>query len=147
MTGRTHSRRTVLTTGAAVAGTAFGAAALTACSGEDSSPGGNDQPDGSVSPGTELASLDDVPVGSATSVTTPDGQEAILSRRAENEVTAFSAVCTHQGCTVVAEQSELRCPCHNSTFDPFTGAVRGGPAEAPLPGIEVAIEGDRIVTR
>lgn len=145
MTGHAHSRRTVLTTGAAVAGAALGTAALAACSGEGREPG-DGQPQTTVPKGTRLAALDDVPVGSATSVTTPDGREAILSRRSENEVAAFSAVCTHQGCTVVPEQSQLRCPCHNSTFDPFTGAVREGPADAPLPAIEVAIEGNGIVT-
>lgn len=143
MTGHAHSRRTVLATGAAVAGAALGAGALAGCAG-GSQQGDDQQPP--LPKGTRLASLDEVPVGSATSVTTSDGREVIVSRRAEDEVAAFSAVCTHQGCAVVAEESQLRCPCHNSTFDPFTGAVRGGPADAPLPAVEVTIEGNGIVT-
>ncbi|EHK83195.1 Rieske (2Fe-2S) protein [Saccharomonospora azurea] len=144
MTGQAHSRRTVLTTGATVAGAALGTAALAACSG---GPGGEKSPQTSVPKGTRIASLDDLGVGSSMSVTTPDGRKAIVTRTAKDEVTAFSAVCTHQGCTVVPEDSPvLRCPCHNSTFDPATGAVKGGPADAPLPEIGVAIKGNDIVT-
>ncbi|TMZ40388.1 Rieske (2Fe-2S) protein, partial [Klebsiella pneumoniae] len=103
MTGRTHDRRTVLTTCAAVAGVALGGTALTACAGGNSREASQSQP--SVAKGTELAVLDDIPVGSAVSVTTPDDQEIIVSRRTENEVVAFHAICTHQGCTVLAEES------------------------------------------
>ncbi|EID52594.1 Rieske (2Fe-2S) protein [Saccharomonospora xinjiangensis] len=143
MNGHAHSRRTVLTTGAAVAGAALGTAALASCSGGGPGQGGQSQP---APKGARLAGLDEVPIGTARPVTTPDGHKIIISRRSENEVAGFSAVCTHQGCTVAPEPEQLRCPCHNSLFDKFTGAVRGGPADAPLRPINVAIEGDDIVT-
>lgn len=147
MTGRTHNRRTVLTTtGAAVAGAALGGTALAACAGGASQNAAQSQPN--VTKGAELATLDRIPVGSTISVPSPDNQDVniIVSRPAEDEVVAFLAVCTHQGCAVLAEQSRLRCPCHNSTFDPFTGDAQGGPAYGPLPRIDVTIDGERVVT-
>lgn len=143
MSERTHTRRAALTRTAVVAGTALGTAAVAACATRDqTAPSAPRQ----LPKGTPLATTEEVPVGSAASVTTEDGQEVIVSRRTADEVAAFSAVCTHQGCTVRAERSRLHCPCHNSVFDPFTGAAREGPARAPLPAIDVRMDGDRIVT-
>jgi thiosulfate dehydrogenase (quinone) large subunit len=50
---------------------------------------------------------------------------------------AFSAICTHAGCTVGFDKSAERfvCPCHGSEFNATTGAVLQGPAELPLPRI------------
>ncbi len=50
---------------------------------------------------------------------------------------AYSKICTHLGCPVglyLAATHELRCPCHQSTFDVLDGAVPVyGPASRPLP--------------
>ncbi|MFF5988719.1 QcrA and Rieske domain-containing protein [Prauserella flavalba] len=148
MTAQSHTRRTVLTTGAAVAGAAAGTVALAACGGgeTESPPTQGGQPSSAAPAGQRITALSDVPVGGATAVTTPDGQDAIVSRRGQNEVAGFSAVCTHQGCKVAPEGAELVCPCHGSRFDAFTGAVRNGPATEPLPAIKVAIEQGQIVT-
>ncbi|MGP4020688.1 Rieske (2Fe-2S) protein [Saccharopolyspora sp. 5N708] len=142
-----HTRRSVLVTGGAVAGAALGAVALTACGG-DAAPGGSaPAPAAPPAPaGQNLAALDAVPVGSAVAVTVPGGQQAIVSRRDENAVAGFSAACTHRGCPVAPQGTELRCPCHGSVFDAFTGAVKGGPAEAPLTAIPVRVENGQIVT-
>lgn len=157
MTAQPHTRRAVLTTGAAVAGAAVGTVALAACGSEDisaGSDGGADATNGqtSAAPGSSAPSgeavtaLSDVPVGSATSVTTPDGEEAIVSRKSETEVAAFSAICTHQGCTVTPEGADLKCPCHGSLFDAFTGEAKNGPATESLAPINVKIENDQVVT-
>lgn len=154
MTAQSHTRRTVLTTGAAVAGAAVGSAALAACGSEEpgsaagnGQSGATSQAPGSAAPsGRPIAALGDVPVGSAKAVTTPDGQEAIVSRQTDTEVAAFSAVCTHQGCAVKPEGADLTCPCHGSIFDAFTGEVKNGPATEPLPAINVKVEKDQIVT-
>jgi cytochrome b6-f complex iron-sulfur subunit len=59
---------------------------------------------------------------------------------------AYSAVCTHQGCTVAYQGGELACPCHGSVFDPANGAaVVAGPAPRPLPEIPVKVEGGEVV--
>ena len=52
---------------------------------------------------------------------------------------AFSAVCTHAGCTVNYSSSELVCPCHNGYFSAVNGSVLGGPPPRPLPeyGIQI----------
>lgn len=143
MTSQSHTRRTVLASGAAVAG----GAALAACGGGDSTSGGDTGGAAKPNPpaGEPLAKLADVPVGDSKAVTTPDGAEAIVSRKSETAVSGFSATCTHQGCTVAPAGAELKCPCHGSVFDAFTGEVKNGPAEQPLPKIAVRIDQDSIV--
>lgn len=57
---------------------------------------------------------------------------------------AFSKVCTHAGCPVgLYEQAfeELLCPCHQSMFDIYTGAMPiFGPAPRPLPQLPLYID-------
>ena len=52
---------------------------------------------------------------------------------------AFSAICTHAGCTVNYTSSELYCPCHRGYFSAVNGSVTGGPPPRPLPeyGIQI----------
>jgi Rieske Fe-S protein len=66
---------------------------------------------------------------------------------AKDTFVAFSAVCTHMGCTVGFYQPELqfRCPCHGSIFSAATGAVVQGPATLPLPGIEVKVSDGKLL--
>lgn len=146
MTAELHSRRTVLTTGAAVAGAAVGAVALTAC-GSDSNPssGSTAAPPASA-PGETLTALSDIEIGKAKAAKTADGKDVIVTRTAEDTAAAFSAICTHQGCAVVPEGAELKCPCHNSIFDASTGAVKKGPADQPLPSIPVKVANGQVVT-
>ena len=62
-----------------------------------------------------------------------DGNADIVIRQPGGQLTAFSAICPHAGCQVSYGGGELYCPCHGSTFDPTTGAVRQGPAVTGLP--------------
>lgn len=63
---------------------------------------------------------------------------------------AYSAICTHLGCTVSwmrnqksPDASYTECFCHNSIFNPAEGAkVMGGPAPIPLAQIGVKVAGD-----
>ena len=59
-------------------------------------------------------------------------------------VSAHSAVCTHQGCTVGESGKQLACPCHGSVYNAQTGAVINGPAPLPLPAYKVAQVGNDI---
>ncbi len=69
---------------------------------------------------------------------------------------AYSAICTHLGCTVSwiknkqsPSASFTECFCHNSIFDPAAGAkVMGGPAPIPLAqiGIKVSDDGTLVFT-
>lgn len=158
-------RRTVLRGAALTAG----GAVLSACGGESAapvagapSPAGSAAPPATPSPGAgssgagssgagssgsgapALAALDDVPVGSALSVTSADGP-VLLVRTTETEVTGFSAVCPHQGCTVAPADSGLVCPCHGSSFDLTTGQVLQGPATADLSSYPVTVVDGSIV--
>ncbi len=63
---------------------------------------------------------------------------------------AYSAICTHLGCTVSWVRNEqapaasvTECFCHNSIFDPSAGAkVLGGPAPIPLAQIGIKVKED-----
>jgi Rieske Fe-S protein len=68
----------------------------------------------------------------------------VLSRSSGGDVHAFSAVCTHQGCTVGVAGSVLQCPCHGSRFAAATGAVTQGPATRPLPRIRVVVRNGEV---
>lgn len=57
---------------------------------------------------------------------------SVAVTRTSGTVVVLSATCTHQGCIVEAAKSELQCPCHQSAFNPDTGAVNNGPAVLPL---------------
>lgn len=88
--------------------------------------------------GTALGQASVVPVGGAASFTDPyTGQPGIITQPTAGDYRAFSAVCTHQGCQVGFRQQVIFCPCHGAEFDPSTGAVLRGPAERPLPGIDL----------
>jgi len=56
---------------------------------------------------------------------------------------AYSAICTHLGCTVLPQlsaQGNIVCPCHGSIFDPVNaGAVVHGPANRPLPTLPIEV--------
>jgi ubiquinol-cytochrome c reductase iron-sulfur subunit len=58
----------------------------------------------------------------------------------------YSKICTHAGCALglyLAAVQQLRCPCHQSTFDVLDGARPVyGPAPRPLPQLPISIEGD-----
>lgn len=90
----------------------------------------------------------DLPTGGLTSVTV-EGRTLLISRPAEDQVHAFSAVCTHQGCTVAptAENGEevFACPCHGSRFDVTTGEPYAGPAQKALTEYTAAIDGDWVM--
>jgi len=73
-----------------------------------------------------------------------DGNADIVIRQPGGQLTAFSAICPHAGCQVSYGGGELYCPCHGSTFDPTTGAVRQGPAVTGLPTRRVLERGGRI---
>jgi rieske iron-sulfur protein len=68
-----------------------------------------------------------------------------------NGIVAYSAICTHAGCTVtgwVRDQGTqvLKCPCHNSEYDPRRGAaVVFGPAPHHLAKLPVRVAAGALV--
>jgi Rieske Fe-S protein len=94
--------------------------------------------------GTLLAPLAQVPNGGGVILS---GPKVVLTRGSDGTVHGFSAVCTHQGCTVDnISGGVISCPCHGSRFDAQTGAVVGGPAPAPLPKVAVVVRGNDVYT-
>jgi len=145
-------RRRVLTTGA---GTLLGASVLAACGGGSTgttgSAGGPTSSEGDPGAGSgggsgdALAQVADVPVGGAVSATGPDGKPVLVCQPKAGQIVAFSAICTHMGCTVAPDGSELKCPCHGSTYDLATGDNTGGPAPKPLTPVRVKVQHGAVV--
>ena len=93
-----------------------------------------------ASQAAEAIQAADIPVGGGRVF---DSIKAVVTQPTSGEYKAFSAVCTHQGCTVSGvENGVIECACHGSQFDIATGAVKQGPATEPLPEKSVSLSGD-----
>jgi thiosulfate dehydrogenase [quinone] large subunit len=81
----------------------------------------------------KLAPGNRLPKGQAATYADPgDGSPDILIRGSDGSLKAFSAVCTHAGCTVGYENGTIVCPCHGGEYNAETGEVIAGPPPAPL---------------
>jgi Rieske Fe-S protein len=79
-----------------------------------------------------VASLEDIPPGEGGVIQRGDEKIAIW-KHSDGTPQAFSASCTHMGCTVTWNNADLTwdCPCHGSMFA-ANGDVIHGPAVQPL---------------
>ncbi|EYT78311.1 iron-sulfur protein [Streptomyces sp. Tu 6176] len=92
--------------------------------------------------GAELTRTDDIPVGGGKIF---KEQRVIVTQPEKGQFKAFSAVCTHQGCTVASvENGTIACPCHGSMFHAADGSVAHGPASRPLAAKDIQVEGNSI---
>lgn len=110
---------------------------------EDAPAGGGEQAGGG---GDAIASEPEVPPGAAVPFD-EGGRPAILVHLEGGDFAAYSAVCTHQQCTVAYQEqsAQIACPCHGSVFDPANGAaVVNGPAQTPLPEIPVEVRDGQV---
>jgi Rieske Fe-S protein len=144
------TRRTILGVAAVGAGTVALAACSSSSNGHDAAP--STSPTGPASSGEKqaaaaqpLATLTDLKVDDAVAVTLDGGKPGLLTRTGTNSVVCFSAICTHQGCTVKPAGATLDCPCHGSKYDAKTGKVLAGPAPLPLPAVPVQIEAGKVI--
>lgn len=96
----------------------------------------------------KIGKLDDFEVGKATLVNRgrhiekdiPVRLKPFYVLREENGARAFSALCTHAGCTVGLDKNGgFVCPCHGAQFD-RNGEVVKGPARAPLATLATRVE-------
>jgi Rieske Fe-S protein len=109
-------------------------------SGTDSSSGSGSNAGGAKPP---IAKTADVPVGGGKILT---DQKIVVTQPQAGTFKAFSAVCTHQGCTVSEiKGGTINCPCHGSKFHVADGSVARGPAAQPLAAVNVAVDGTGIV--
>jgi len=144
------TRRHALT-GAVTVG--LGLPLLAACSsGDDGGTATDDTPVGGTAGSTSgdpstgsadaLTTTSDVPVGGGTVFA---DEKVVVTQPTQGEFKAFSATCTHQGCTVGSvSDGTINCPCHGSMFSISDGSVQGGPATAPLPEVGLSVDGDQI---
>jgi len=105
------------------------------------SGGGTNLPPGAVrlGPGKRL------PAGQAATYSDPsDGSPDILIRDDAGNLKAFSAVCTHAGCTVGYQAGTIVCPCHGGEYSAETGEVIAGPPPAGLAPKRVIESGGQI---
>jgi Rieske Fe-S protein len=127
-------RRSIMKAAALIAVPVAGVGAVAACSSSASgtSSGGTDG-----SPVTVPSSS--VPVGGGFVDAT---RKIVVTQPAAGTFKAFSAVCTHQGCTVrEVANNQIHCPCHNSIFSAQDGSVLTGPATAPLAAMTATAKG------
>ncbi|WP_433518371.1 Rieske (2Fe-2S) protein [Nonomuraea sp. CA-143628] len=121
--------------------------ALTACGSNDAASGAqtstaDTQSSAPAAAGGALAKTSDIPVGGGTVF---KEQKVVVVQPKSGEFKAFSAICTHQGCTVGGvANGMIDCPCHGSKFKIDDGSVTAGPAKKPLPEQQIKVEGDQI---
>jgi arsenite oxidase small subunit len=147
--GRGLTRRQALAAGGAVAAAGAGAAAVViATSGDDE----EEFPRQSIASVGELRPNEPVtfeyPLEGQSSVLVDLGEEVPGGVGDSGGIVAYSALCQHMGCDVqfVADGGYLLCPCHQSKYDPAReGNVIQGVAQAPLPRIQLEIDGEEIV--
>jgi len=105
------------------------------------SSGGSSVPSGAV----KIGPLNRLPEGQAALYHDPaSGQPDILIRTQAGDLQAFSAVCTHAGCTVSYQGGQIVCPCHGGVYNTTTGAVEAGPPPSPLEKRTVTERGGEI---
>lgn len=146
--GKITRRQAVIGGGVAAAG-AGAAAVVIATSGDD---GEGDFPRQAIARLSDLTPREPItfqyPLEGQTSVLVDLGGWAAGGIGPSGGIVAYSARCQHMGCDVqfVEEGGYLLCPCHQSKYDPAReGNVSQGVAQAPLPRIELEIEGEEIV--
>lgn len=97
---------------------------------------------GTTTAGTVIGSTTQVPAGQARQFTDPaTGNPAWIVHPSGSTFVAFSAICTHAGCPVQYDPSNVQflCPCHGGVYDARTGRVLQGPPPSALPSIPVHV--------
>jgi len=145
------TRRLVLRGAVAVGALGVAGVGIAGCGGgegEDTGAGGTTPtaaPESST-PGRSasgLASTSEVPVGGGKVFS---AEKVVVTQPQRGTFAAFTAVCTHQGCTVNAvEGGTINCACHGSKYAIADGSVTNGPATQPLASKQVKVEGDQII--
>jgi Rieske Fe-S protein len=90
-----------------------------------------------------LALTSDVPAGGGKILA---DKKIVITQPRAGSFEAFTAVCTHQGCTVSSVSGgTINCPCHGSKFSIANGSVVAGPAPSALAPVSIKVQGTSIV--
>lgn len=130
-------RRTVLVGGAVGVGLLGGLLAGCGSGGDGGSAASRPLP--AKLKGKVLVKVSEVPVGGGK---IDYDDKIVFTQPEKGTFKAFSAVCTHRGCTVSQVQDGLIiCSCHGSEFSITDGSVKQGPAKRPLPEYKAVRKG------
>jgi Rieske Fe-S protein len=98
-------------------------------------------------PAAGIAATSEIPVGGGLILS---DSEVVITQPEAGDFKAFTAICTHQGCTVTEVADTIKCPCHFSEFSIDDGSNVVGPNDtaagsvAPLAAVEIVVDGDQI---
>lgn len=114
----------------------------TATKTKDAGDGGETKGSGDAPAAAAIAQAGDIPKGGGKIL---ESEKIVITQPVAGEFKAFSAVCTHQGCTVGSVSGgTINCPCHGSKFSIKDGSVAAGPASEPLAETKISVDGDNI---
>lgn len=139
-------RRSVMKAAALAAVPVAGVGTVAACSSSGSgkssgTSGGSGSGSGSGG-GAVTVPSSSVPVGGGFVDTS---KLVVVTQPQSGVYKAFTAVCTHQGCTVKdVSNNQIHCPCHGSIFSAQDGSVLNGPATAPLGAMTATVNGANV---
>ena len=147
---RATTRRALLR-GAAIGGVAL--PFLAACGGNEGADQAGSTPSSAASPsggagGGVTLKTSEVPVGSGKIL---KEERIVVTQPTEGDFKAFTAVCTHQKCTLAElVEDKVHCNCHGSEFSIATGKNVTGPngsaggSVADLAAKKVSVAGGEI---
>nr|WP_179791517.1 Rieske (2Fe-2S) protein [Actinopolymorpha rutila] len=119
-----------------------GKAEKTPKSGDDTKKSGGDDAAKGGGGGDSLASTSQIPVKGGKIFA---AQKVVVTQPQKGTFKAFSASCTHRGCTVGdVTDDTIKCHCHGSAFSALDGSVKQGPATRPLPPVKIEVKGSSI---
>ena len=133
-------RRSIMKAAALVVVPAAGVGTVAACSSSPSSgKSGNSSSGGGKSISVPSSS---VPVGGGY---VDQSNLVVVTQPVAGQFKAFTAVCTHQGCTVAGvSNNQIQCPCHGSIFSAKDGSVINGPATTGLAAMTATVNGANV---
>ncbi|HEU5332455.1 MAG TPA: Rieske (2Fe-2S) protein [Actinocrinis sp.] len=153
-TGGAATRRALLRTAGAGAAVATVAVTAAACGSSSNGTVGNpasanaagggasDSAGSGSGSGTVLAKTSQIPVDGGMVISSA---QIVVTQPSAGVFKAFTAVCTHQGCTVSnVSDNQIQCPCHGSVFSAKDGSVIQGPASAPLAAKTITVANGQI---
>lgn len=93
-----------------------------------------------------VADVKDIPIGTGRNFQF-GSIPAIVIHTADGKFSAFSAVCTHLGCTVQfrKDMDRIWCACHGGQYDPNTGKNLAGPPPKPLTELKAEVKDGKVI--